>query len=255
MQSLFQHGKGIPNVNHDRRSPHTSVAAPQLARHHADCLYRSGYVLLRRWRPAETTAMLGQSVGTVVDIPTLLRSEIPVVQTLKPRTKAISSPNRYSGEYGLSEFPLHTDLAHWARPPRYFMLRCRNGSQSVDTRLLAASVLLSVLDITTLRRALVRPRRASGDAPLTLLPLMFRQEGVLGFRWDPLFLVPMNEPANRVAETMRSQSWDQSKCLALVEPGDTLLVDNWRILHGRSEVSPADADRRIERVYLSEIIT
>ncbi len=230
------------------------VVAPPLARHHADSLHRSGYVLLRRWRPAETTAMIGQSVGTVVDIPTLLPGDIPVVQTLQPQTTANAFANRYSGEYGLAEFPLHTDLAHWAQPPRYFMLRCRNGSRSVSTRLLVASALTSVLDILTLRRALVRPRRASGDASLTLLPLMFRQGGVSGFRWDPLFLVPMNEPANRVSETMRRKSWDQSKCLALIEPGDTLLVDNWRILHGRSEVSLNDADRRIERVYLSEII-
>lgn len=34
-----------------------------------------------------------------------------------------SGPNTYSGLFGLEEFPLHTDLAHWHSPPRYILLR------------------------------------------------------------------------------------------------------------------------------------
>lgn len=41
--------------------------------------------------------------------------------------------------------------------------------------------------------------------------------------------------------------------ILLNQPGDTLLIDNWQMLHGRGEVLAQGTIRRIERVYLSEI--
>ena len=219
-----------------------------------DLLRQNGYVLLPRWRPEETTLSIGQSIGSVVEIEALLpRSNIPTVQTLKPQNKATSSNNRYSRSYGLDVFPLHTDLAHWVRPPRYFLLRCRNGCRTVATKLLTKAALASVLDDVMLRRALVRPRRVERNGILCLLPLVFYADDICGFRWDPLFLVPMNETANRVAKIMASQAWSLSESLTMAERGDTLIVDNWNSLHGRSGVSIADVGRRLERVYLSEV--
>ena len=238
------------NPTRKARSPLT------LGKNIASRLYRSGYVLIRGWRREETTIAIGQSIGAVVDIHALLpQNNIASVQTLEPRTEAASSLYRYSGVFGLNEFPLHTDLAHWMRPPRYFVLRCQNGSQAVTTRLLASSTLASVLGARTLGRALVRPRRRGPNTALCLLPLVFFSDGVYAFRWDSLFLVPMNEAAHQVAKLMRTQAWHLSEALTLAESGDTLIVDNWRVLHGRSKVPLADIDRRLERVYLSEIHT
>ena len=225
-------------------------------RYIADQLLKNGYVLLPRWRCEETTIAIGRSIGSVVNVPKLLsRDDIPIVQTLKPCGKAEASKNQYSGNYGLNEFPLHTDLAHWAIPPRYLMLRCQKSSWTVATRLLASSTLASMLDTTILRQALVRPRRPGRNGILCLLPLTFYAEGISGIRWDPLFLIPMNEAAGRVAKTMLTHDWQQSKLisLTLAEPGDTLILDNWRILHGRSKISRTEIDRRLERIYLSEV--
>lgn len=221
-------------------------------------LHQSGYLLVPRWHRDQTTIDIGRSIGTVVDIRALLpRSSIPTVQTLRPRHKSESPSNQYSGTYGLSDFPLHTDLAHWALPPRYFVLRCKIGSPAVITRLLPSSALASTLGTVTLRRALVRPRHSGQSGKHCLLPLMFPARDTFGLRWDPLFLVPMNGAARRLAEVMLTNAWDQTKLvkLALTSPGDTLIVDNWRFLHGRSSVPAADVDRRLERIYLSEIHT
>lgn len=67
----------------------------------------------------------------------------------------------------------------------------------------------------------------------------------------------MNAPALRLAEAMSTDAWDRTKLvtLSLLNPGDTLIVDNWRFLHGRSSVQADDAGRCIERVYLSELST
>jgi len=221
-------------------------------------LRQSGYVFFPKWRCGQSTMDIGRWIGSVVDIQALLpRSGIPTVQTLSPRHTRESSSNRYSGTYGLADFPLHTDLAHWARPPRYLILRCRSGAASVATNLLPSSALISRLGTTTVRRAVARPRRLSGIGKQCLLPLMFSANGACGLRWDPLFLIPMNSAAQQVAEFMSANAWEQANLvtITLACPGDTLIVDNWQFLHGRSAVPPDGAGRRIERVYLSELDT
>lgn len=234
-------------------------ANPISKEHITTQLNQNGYVLLPKWHSEEKTISIAQSLGTVVDMETLLpQSNIPTVQTLTPGYKTQSASNNYTGTYGLGEFPLHTDFAHWAQPPRHFMLRCRKGSPEVTTKILPCSALNSILEISILRRALVKPRRIGQGNVLLLLPLMFRAGGVCGFRWDPLFLVSMNKAATLVPKALSSGNlWVKSKMksLTLAGNGDTVIIDNWRCFHGRSKVPENEMDRKLERVYISEIHT
>jgi hypothetical protein len=219
-------------------------------------MHRKGYFVAPRWRRNRSTIDVSRSVGTVLDVGSLLPgSGIPTVQTLKPRPSTESPANQYSGRYGLDAFPLHTDLAHWARPPRYFVLRCRVGSRAVATTLLPTSTVVSNLGMEMLRRAVVRPRHPPRTGVECPLPIVFAAGSVAGFRWDPLFLVPMNQPAQRLADVMLTTEWDRSDLvtLTLADAGDTVVVDNWRFLHGRSSVSDTDVGRHVERVYLTEL--
>ena len=221
-----------------------------------DQLNQNGYVMLHEWRSEEKTISIARSLGTVIDIKTLLpESNIPTVQALRPGYKIESSSNNYTGTYGLAEFPMHTDLAHWAQPPRYFMLRCKRGSPEVTTRVLPCSELNSILEMSILRRALVKPRRTGQDNIILLLPLVFRAGCINGFRWDSLFLVAMNKAAKQVADILSGVLWVKSKAksLTLARDGDTVIIDNWRCLHGRSKVPVNEMDRELERVYLSGI--
>ena len=221
-------------------------------------LRRNGYFFGCSWQNDLGTLETARSLGAVVDIQALLpRSGIPTVQTLKPRSESEAPRNQYSTEFGLGAFPLHTDLAHWARPPRYVILRCKRGNPAVLTTLLPASALVSVLGIGVLRRALVRPRRVRVGEVQCLLPLLFGEDTLSGLRWDPLFIVPMNHAGQQVAEVMSTEAWDRSQLVEIVlsEPGDTLILDNWRFLHGRSSVHRAGLDRHLERVYLSSVHT
>ena len=222
----------------------------------ASRLYRDGYVFLPGWRPSDTTIAVGRRTGSVVDISALLsRNDIPIVQTLRPQRRTDAPKSRYSGVFGLHEFPLHSDLAHWVVPPHYVMLRCQEGSSTVVTRLLASSAIASVAGIPVLRGALARQRRGSRGGMPCMLSLLFRVGNMAGFRWDPLFLVPMNEAGKQVAAVMKDYTWapSQTVSLTLEEVGDTLILDNWRFLHGRSKVPAGEQTRRLERIYLSEI--
>jgi L-asparagine oxygenase len=220
-------------------------------------LRSSGYVFIPKWYPNRATIDIAHSIGQVVDIYKLRpQSNIPTVQVLRPRSSSRSSRNHYSGTFGFAEFPLHTDLAHWAWPPQYFVLRCLVGSLDVVTRILPFSAVLSTLGQSSLQRAFVRPRHTR-QGMNCLLPLMFPAGAGTGFRWDSLFVVPMSDVAFRVAEVMAANAWDHSLLVevALSSPGDTLIINNWRVLHGRSNVADTGTDRHLQRAYLSDLYT
>jgi len=175
---------------------------------------------------------------------------LPDVQVLIPRLQTEATPNAYSGTYGQGSFPLHTDLAHWFTPPRYFALRCVTGGAGVSTLLIDSKDLVAEIGDLPLRRALVHPRRPiEGSRPL--LRLLDRREAESFLRWDSLFVSPATkESAATCAAVKRSLSAPATFKFILLRRGDTLVVDNWRMLHGRSPVPATSVDRRIERVYL-----
>jgi hypothetical protein len=73
-------------------------------------------------------------------------------------------------------------------------------------------------------------------------------------RWDERYIVPAS-PAGITGCTALKEflSAAAPTRLSLAQPGDTLLVDNWRILHGRSPVPENCRARVVERVYLERI--
>lgn len=173
------------------------------------------------------------------------------VQQIIPR--ATANPNTYSGMFGFGKFPFHTDLAHRRDPPRYLMLRCIKGYLDVNTNLLDSRCLFGEELLGTLDRSVVKPRRPQ-NSRWPLLRLSEKLEGARRLRWDSKYLIPANKVAVRgfqgVADLLEKTECTQ---ISLANVGDTLLIDNWRILHGRSVIKPGREDRHIERVYLGEL--
>ena len=85
-----------------------------------------GHALIKCYLPDISGISALSRLGVVVRLP-----GVSEVQTLTPRRIEHSPPNTYSGNFGTREFPLHTDLAHWFEPPRFFALRCVVGSKYV----------------------------------------------------------------------------------------------------------------------------
>jgi L-asparagine oxygenase len=170
---------------------------------------------------------------------------------LVPRASA--TPNTYSGIYGLDRFPFHTDLAHWRRPPRYLLLRCIVGYADVRTLLVDGRRLINAVTVDLLARAIFKPRRPR-DGALALLRLCEPTDDGHRLRWDEVFLKPaskIGDVANHGVREYLTRSEPLS--IALVRPGDTLLIDNWRMLHARSPILAGREDRKIERVYLEDL--
>jgi L-asparagine oxygenase len=178
-----------------------------------------------------------------------------LVQELSPTTQDLTTPNTYSGNFGLGAFPLHTDLAHWASPPRYLMLRCERGDPDAQTQIVDGRSLVAALGPSVLARCLARPRRPMNGA-FQLLPVLHDSSG-LGqqrIRWDSIYLRPANVYAQVVFRRIEDfLSLVQPVVEVLLNKGDTLLLDNWRLLHGRSLVQNSASSRKIHRVYLSSL--
>ena len=174
-----------------------------------------------------------------------------LVQQLVPR--ATSTPNTYSGLYGLNRFPYHTDLAHWRQPPRYLMLRCVRGYASVPTLLLDGKILVERVTHNVLARAIMKPRRPQNGV-VPLLCLYQAADNGFRLRWDETFLEPASNTGKiaflRVLECLAQA---EHYAVPLKQPGDTIVIDNWRMLHARSPIPPGCEDRKIERIYLESL--
>ena len=115
-------------------------------------LDRDGYAFLPQYALSNSTERAAAELGDL-----LVPWDGAYVQELTP--KATSTPNTYSGIFGLDKFPFHTDLAHWSEPPRYLLLRCIRGYNDIPTLMLDGRQLASKIGENVLKRALVRPRR------------------------------------------------------------------------------------------------
>ncbi len=180
------------------------------------------------------------------------RSQKPTIQQLQPRRLEDARPNQYSGHFGVGTFPLHSDLAHWAVPPRYLLLRCVKGASSVSTNILPWTAIVDHLGQIALTKAVFAVRSRPFHSGLVRALSTHRDANV--FRWDSIFLRPMSQGAHALSQVMTAPKWEQlTTKFVLEEPGDTLLIDNWSVLHGRSAVKLSDMHRCIERIYLSEV--
>ncbi len=208
---------------------------------------QDGYAFLPSFFPDIDSTAAALALGSPEQVEGLC-----LVHELLPTPTDLTTPNTYSGNFGLGAFPLHTDLAHWARPPRYLMLRCSHGDANTKTQIVDSRVLIESLGSSVLARCLVRPRRPL-KGTLQLLPILqvTSKSDMPIIRWDSIYLKPANDFATEVFQRIDTRlSSTQPVTKVLLNRGDTLLLDNWRLLHGRSQVQNIESSRRIHRLYL-----
>lgn len=207
-----------------------------------------GFAFRGQLSPYKSTEQLACSLGELA----ALGAGSPV-HALTPKSTDEAPFNTYSGHYGLGEFPLHTDLANWHQPPRYLMLRCVVGVPDVATTVIDPGPIIEAIGINDLTRALMKPRRRVAGR-MSLLPIMQFLDDNLMIRWDERYL----EPASRTGETCASKIRQllpqiEKTSVLLLQQGDTVVIDNWRMFHGRTAASEGCRSRRIERVYLKAL--
>lgn len=214
----------------------------------ADQILDVGFAFLPKFKTEKSVNEAMSSLGSLVSL-----GKGEPVHLLQPKPSLNEPPNTYSGNYGHGQFPFHSDLAHHRHPPKYLILRCIKGHPSVTTPLIDSRVIMDRVGEQELTRALVRSRRrVRGEA--TLMRLCETTTSGVRFRWDELFLVPASELGKQAFQMVKAEIKRQRAIdLSLANPGDTLVVDNWRMLHSRSSVPVSAVDRVVARAYLEKL--
>jgi L-asparagine oxygenase len=229
------------------RLPLSEITDVETRRKHiCDAIEQNGYAFLERHLIGRSTAEVACEIG----LPIALGGG-NAVHALMPRQKHEVSDTTYSDEYGLGTFPLHTDLAHWYAPPRYFLLRCVLGFDAVATLVVDGMRAVRRVGPEILFRALMQPRRSlMGRRSL----LRLYDPGIARVRWDERYIVPASTAGLRGSTSLKEVlAGEDPVRLSLALPGDTLIIDNWRIVHGRAPVPESCRARVVERVYLQRI--
>lgn len=212
-------------------------------------LEEQGFAFVAKHAPDRSAPEIAEEIGQIACLP-----NVGSFQTLTPKQEHESGPNTYSGNFGLGAFPLHSDLAHWHEPPRYLVLRCVAGAPDVFTSVVNVKCVISEIGELALSRALVIPRRPTQQSNCLLRLLTKHESGTDIFRWDEMFIKPASKSSSEIFKCVSQFLRDANlKKIVLENHGDTLIVDNWRMLHGRSPVPNDSIKRHIERVYLKEL--
>lgn len=168
------------------------------------------------------------------------------LEVVAPRTVQQAHPRSLSSLHGLGSLPLHVELSHRVRPCRYVLLGCLDpGAPGVATTLLDRRTLDLTADETALLKGapvLVRSGRRSFYS--TIMPA----DGEY-LRYDQACMEPVDE---RGRAAMRLVEERLARCPPERHDwraGDILIIDNWRVLHGRASASAA-AGRRLARILV-----
>ena len=169
------------------------------------------------------------------------------IEILSPRDQAHARINSLSSRFGFGPLPLHCDTAHWIIPCRHVVLACvAKGNVETPTLLLDTHDLsFSAEEMLMVRSAtfFVKNGRRSFYANLIDRERAFVRvdpgcmEPVTDSGVDALKLYQLERNQHRVFEF----AW---------EAGYILVIDNWRVLHGRGNNEAADPRRCLMRVYV-----
>lgn len=186
----------------------------------------------------------GNELGT----PVIARKSAGVVQKLVPINKEKAYPNSLSSKHATEAFPLHNDTAHWITPCRYLILGCMDEGESMrpTTLLDFSSFEITKDEMAELRSApfIIKNGRNSFYANI-----LEKHRGFI--RYDPGCMTPANSRSSKIADLFSSKRVRNSTKEVHWEKGMILIIDNWRMLHGRGEPMAAGSDRELYRVLVS----
>jgi len=198
-----------------------------------------GFVL-GRVSSLERLLELANNLGT----PIPMRRAGPIVDELEPEDTASAQRNSLSSRHGKGAFPLHTDCAFWPTPPKYLLLRSSTDAQGVPTRVAQGDWTDNHLNLLERARTAIFKVVNGRQSFLSSIA----DQGFLRFDRDCMIAASNN--SHSLFEDLESAipdskifdvGWSKELCLVL---------DNWRMLHGRASCDTADPGRVLHRILV-----
>jgi hypothetical protein len=165
---------------------------------------------------------------------------------LRPSARNGTARGSLSAAHGLGAFPGQTDGAHLVRPPRWVLFWSMSGDSDVatvvwDVRGLGAGSELAtdLVEGTWSVRGGRIPFYSSVLAPDADPRVVTR------LRYNALCMTPLTPRARAAQDRLDAWLGELNPACVRWEPRSALLLDNWRVLHGREAVTPAESTSRV----------
>jgi len=153
-----------------------------------------------------------------------------------------------SAQFGRGEFPCHVDMAHLPTPCRYVVLGCGFAKERPAATLIqsVANLKFSPSEVDCLHSGvfLVRNGRHSFYASVLSGRRSF-------FRWDPGCMLAKDEYARVAQAAIERELGAMDPIRHQWKAGSILVLDNWKVLHGRERCDREGARRVIYRSSVS----
>ena len=191
---------------------------------------------------SQAMAQIGLCLGTVIS-----RSGDLPVERVSPRGADDARKSSLSRRFGTGRLPLHCDMAHWIVPCRYIVLACADTGRvdSPTTLLDTAKVKFSESERLLMRSACFAVRNGQRSFYATLI------DRLRPFvRVDPGCMEPLCEDGVAAMNLFGYERHRGDTVMFRWKVGDILIIDNWRVLHGRGNRAEADPSRRLLRAYV-----
>lgn len=191
----------------------------------------------------EQLLALASGLGT----PAATRCGGSLCDTLLPLEADAAKPRSLSKVHAAGEFPLHIDTAHWLTPCRYVMLACVSpGSASrptllMDTRRLPLNDHQSSLLHST-------PLRVTNGRNSFFSTILSKARPFV--RFDPGCMTATTPDGTNALAVLERQNWPDYIETIQWKTGTVLVMDNWRMLHGRGHADCPDSDRKLLRISI-----
>jgi hypothetical protein len=177
--------------------------------------------------------------------PVRVRTGKDIFTVLVPTSAEFARPHSLSRRFARGEFELHNDTAHWIRPCRYIFVACVDaGEGSRATLLLDTRELpLESEQIELLETAPMRIQNGRNSYYSTI----FNRERPF-VRFDVGCMVGASTKSLSALCILKKENWPSKVREFHWQPGIGLVIDNWRILHGRGAAKQDDPKRRLLRI-------
>ena len=172
-----------------------------------------------------------------------------IVKLLIPRLSEESRDRTLSGTYGTGHFPLHTDTAFWPLPSRYLVFRA-TGDIRRATTLLSFAVLLEKLGTDFRRLAERSIWSATTHSKAFYCSMVFKVGNERCWRYDTQCMSPANKAASQVRQILNTRMAEIRETELYWTKGTSVVVDNWKVLHGRGPMPVGERQRILERIYV-----
>jgi hypothetical protein len=179
--------------------------------------------------------------------PVASRGGADLCDILTPRQAHTAPPRSLSQRHSIGEFPLHVDTAHWLTPCRYVMLACISpGRANRPTLLLDVRRLpLDARQVSLLRST---PLRVTNGRNSFFSTVLSKTRPFV--RFDPGCMSAVTADGEDALAVLGRSNWPSLVDAVSWEPGKVLIIDNWRLLHGRASADCFDPDRRLLRISI-----